>query len=325
MAETLNKGKSDSANLPHVTRTYRNHHLDSTRWGIYTPRDGDIIVTTSYKSGTTWMEQILGNLLLDDPKSEYALHGTAPWIEARFTGIPKENLHQSVAGMPGRRLLKSHLPLDGLPYYTNVQYVIVCRDPRDVFMSLFSHYQNYTNLFFEMLNDPADRIGEPIGPCPDDPREFWRNWMTRGFFHGESEGWPFWSNLGHTQSYWNYHHLPNFLFVHYADMLADLAGQVRRVANFANITVNEVDVARVVEATTFANVKKKAEETPLESDRLQMVFKGGLKSFFFKGLNDRWRDVLTHDDLALYEAAKSRVLSPDCAHWLENGGMIKCP
>lgn len=37
----------------------------------------------------------------------------------------------------------------------------------------------------------------------------------------------------------------------------------------------------------------------------------------------RWDVViLRDDDLAMYQAAKLRVLSPGCAAWLENGGPV---
>ena len=48
------------------------------------------------------------------------------------------------------------------------------------------------------------------------------------------------------------------------------------------------------------------------------VFEGGSDRFFFKGTNGRWRDVLTAEDLALYEA-KASELDPELRHWLENG------
>jgi aryl sulfotransferase len=54
-------------------------------------------------------------------------------------------------------------------------------------------------------------------------------------------------------------------------------------------------------------------------DMLSVFFEGGANRFFFKGTNGRWRDVLDADDLALYEEAKRRVLTPDCAAWLESG------
>ena len=48
---------------PVPTRVYRNHHLDSSLWEGYVPRDDDIVVLSSYKSGTTWMRGILTALL----------------------------------------------------------------------------------------------------------------------------------------------------------------------------------------------------------------------------------------------------------------------
>ncbi len=307
------------------TRVYQNHHLDSTRWDAYEPRDGDMVIVTSYKSGTTWMQHILGLLLVGESVDAFALKESVPWIDCRFKGGTKQDLWNALSAMPGRRLLKSHLPLDGLPFYANVRYVIVARDPRDVFMSLFNHYGNYTERAFRMLNEPAGHGGEALPPCPADPRAFWRNWITRGYFGWEHEGWPFWGNLRHTQSYWTYRHLPNMLFVHYGDMLADLAGVVRRVAAFAGIEVCDAEVTRVIEATSFDAIRKMADDLPLEQDKSRFVFKDGLKSFFFKGSNGRWRDVLNDEDLALYEAAKARVLAPDCARWLENGGVIGQP
>ena len=51
-------------------------------------------------------------------------------------------------------------------------------------------------------------------------------------------------------------------------------------------------------------------------------FAGGTASFFFKGSNGRWKEVLDETDLAMYEDTKARVLSADCADWLENGGSV---
>ena len=305
--------------LPAVTRIYQNHHLDSTRWEVIVPRSDDIIVTTSYKSGTTWAQQILFELLYGhaDPRPE--MMEVSPWLDARFMGTSKQDLAVQAESIEGRRFLKSHLPLDGLPYYPEAKYLIVARDPRDVFMSFFNHYHNYTDIAYAAMNSP-DSVGPPLPRCPDDPRELWRDWMTRGWFEWESEGYPFWSNLHHTQSYWEYRHLPNFLLLHYNDMLTDLDGAVRQIAAFCDIAASDEEILRVVDATTFANVKKKAIEIPEETDPRKIFFRGGTRAFFFKGSNGRWRGVLTEEDLALYEEAKARVLSPDCAVWLEQGG-----
>lgn len=307
--------------LPQVTRVYQNHHLDSTRWEEYTPRPTDIIVTTSYKAGTTWTQQILDEMFygLMDPRPEF--NDVTPWPDARFLPIPREQLGPYMEAIPGRRFIKSHLPLDGLPYYPQVQYFIVARDPRDVFMSFFNHYARYTDTAMSMFNAP-EAVGAPLPPCPEDPRELWKLWMTRGWFDWESEGYPFWANLGHTASYWSYRHLPNFHFFHYNDMLGNHAGVVAQMAEAAQFEITPEDLERIVAHTTFDHVKSKAKEMDAKGDPRGVVFKDGAEGFFFKGTNGRWKDVLTDEDLELYQQSKKRVLAPDCVDWLENGGPV---
>jgi aryl sulfotransferase len=53
---------ADQLRMPVLKHLYQNHVLDSTRWNFVPLRD-DIIVATSYKAGTTWMQAIVGNLI----------------------------------------------------------------------------------------------------------------------------------------------------------------------------------------------------------------------------------------------------------------------
>jgi aryl sulfotransferase len=41
--------------------------------------------------------------------------------------------------------------------------------------------------------------------------------------------------------------------------------------------------------------------------------------FINKGVNGRWKDVLTTADSAEYEARAAAELGPDCARWLATG------
>ena len=307
---------------PQATRVYRNHHLDSTRWEVYQPRPTDIVITTSYKSGTTLTQQIVRNLLLGHREEIPELALLSPWPDARFHPITREQLRDWMDGIRGRRFLKSHLPLDGLPYYPEVKYLIVGRDPRDVFMSFANHYGNYTEFAFESLNG-GDRVGDPLPPFPDSLGELWQAWITRGWFPWESEGWPFWGNMHHTQTYWEWRHLPNLCFLHYADLRRDHAGAVRKIAEFIEHPVDDAGVARVVEATSFETAKKEARAFDVEHADEPRQMRGGEESFIYKGTNGRWREVLGEAELEQYEAAKARVLSPDCAAWLESGGPVR--
>ena len=122
--------------LPRRDRIYQNHHLDSTRWNWFTPRDDDIIVATSYKAGTTFTQTIIGNMLFPDGNLPGPASFISPWLDMRV--FPLELVLGQLDAQDHRRYIKTHTPLDGLPFYSNVKYVCVSRDPRDVFMSLLN-------------------------------------------------------------------------------------------------------------------------------------------------------------------------------------------
>ncbi len=83
---------------------------------------------------------------------------------------------------------------------------------------------------------------------------------------------------------------------------------------------SEESWSRVVDACTFDTVKKNPRA--VTGDGIDFVFKGGPDTFINKGTNNRWRDVLTDDDLALYFEVISKKLPKDCINWLENGGTV---
>jgi aryl sulfotransferase len=296
------------------TRVYRNHHLDSTRWRLVEPRPDDIVIATSYKSGTTWMQAIVHGLVFGDAEDAPPFFLASPWVDRRFAESPEE-LEAYLAAQTHRRFLKTHLPVDGLPHHEGTRYVVVARDARDVFMSLWNHWRNYTEAAYARF-DGGDREGAPMPRWRDDLHGAWRDWMTRGWFAWESEGYPFWSNLHHTATWWAQRHRPDVLLVHYNDLLADLEGEIARLAEFLGIDASPAQVAGVAARTRFDAMKEAAQ---IADEPLSEIFAGGANAFIYKGSNGRWREVLGEEDLALYEAARRRVLPPDCADWLERG------
>ena len=98
--------------LPRRTRVYQNHHLDSTRWDGFSHRPGDIVITTAYKAGTTWMQGIVSSLLFGDapPKEPWLL---TPWIDMRIH--PIEAIRAELESQSHRRFIKTHLALTACP------------------------------------------------------------------------------------------------------------------------------------------------------------------------------------------------------------------
>lgn len=300
------------------TRVYRNHHLDSTRWDGYRPRPGDVVISTSVKAGTTWMQRILSLLVFGPGDLPCSLWEVSPWLDQRFIE-PVEDVLERLEAQEHRRFIKSHLPLDALPYHEEVRYIVVGRDTRDVFMSLWNHYRAYTQTVYELL-DAADPEAGPMPRCPDDARRFWRDWITRTSFPWEPDGWPFWSHHYHAASWWPHRRLDNVLLVHFNDLLRDLDGEMRRVAEFCGIDADPERWPELVEAARFDAMKADASKL---LPRAEIAFDGGPERFIYKGTNGRWRDVLAPEDLELYEDAASQALPPDARRWLESGRLAE--
>jgi aryl sulfotransferase len=289
--------------------------MDSNRWDYFDKRPGDILIGTSYKAGTTWTQAIVAHLLFPDGDMPGPVPQMSPWLDMRT--VPLEVVLSSLSEQTHRRFLKTHLPLDATPYHEDMKYIYVARDARDVFMSLWNHYTKMVEDLFIIMNGLAGRVGDEFPRATDDIHEFWRDWMTRGWFEGETDGWPYWSHLYNVQSWWEFRHLPNLLLVHYSDMIEDLDREVRRIADFLEIPLTDAQFASVVHATTFSEMKKQGENyAPGGGEH----WKGGAATFLHKGTNGRWRDVLSDEELELYDAACERTLDPVCRRWMEEGG-----
>jgi aryl sulfotransferase len=294
-------------------RIYQNFLLDSTRWDHLGERADDIIIATPYKCGTTWTQNIVLHLIFQDLQLR-VIGDYSPWVDMRIQ--PIQELLEQLEGQEHRRCLKSHLPRDGLVLREKSKYIIVGRDPRDVFMSFWNHYSNYTDDFIVEVNETPGRVGPPLMPCPKDIRELWEMWIKRGWFEWETEGYPHWSNLRHVQTWWNDRERSNILFVHYNDLLADLGGEIRRISDYLGIDCTEEKLSAIANLVTFRSMKRDAGKLdPNAGD----AFRGGANTFFNKGTNGRWQGVLTSDDLAMYDNAVARELTTDCHQWLENG------
>jgi aryl sulfotransferase len=302
--------------IPERSRVYQNHHFDSTRWDYFESRPDDVVIATSYKAGTTWMQSIVAHLIFQTEELPAPLAALSPWLDMRLA--PLESVLNGLKAQQHRRFIKTHLPLDGLQLEERLKYVYVARDARDVFMSLWNHYKNHTDEMFDLTNRTPDRVGDEFPRPPEDIHDLWRSWITRGWFEWETDGWPYWSHLYSVQSWWDYRHLPNILLVHYADLALDTEREVTRVAEFLEIDVPAGGMKRIVNSVSFAEMKKRAPQyAPGEGGH----WKGGADTFLNKGVNGRWRDVLSQEELEQYEAACARALTPDCRRWLEDGGL----
>ena len=292
--------------VPVKTREMHNHHFDSTIWNDFAFRPDDIILATYAKSGTTWMQQIVGQILFDGAEG-LNLAAMSPWLDLRVP--PKEVKLAEVEAQAHRRFLKTHLPVDALVFSPMAKYIYIGRDGRDMVWSLHNHHSRANEHWYGALNDTPGRVGPPIGKPNPDQREYFLDWL-------ENDGAPFWSYWDNVRSWWAIRDLPNVLIVHFQDMKDDLPGEIARIAAFLGMNPDAETLRRITSHCTFDYMKAHADEvTPLGG----ALWEGGGDSFIHKGTNGRWRDVLTAEDVAAYEARALAELGPDCARWLASG------
>jgi aryl sulfotransferase len=291
---------------PRKMRELHNHHFDSTVWNGFAFRDDDIVIGTYAKSGTTWMQQIVGQVLTGGaPDIDVAT--LSPWVDLRVP--PREEKLSAIAAQTHRRFLKTHLPVDALVYSPRAKYIYVARDGRDVVWSMHNHHANANALWYQALNDTPGRVGPPIAPPTGTIRDYFLDWLARD----GHPFWPFWENI---RSWWEIRHLPNLLLVHFDDLKADLPGQVRRIADFLGVEVAGERWPAILEHCSFDWMKAHAAKAaPLGG----VFWDGGASTFINKGTNGRWRDVLTTADCTAYETLARRELGEACARWLAGG------
>lgn len=282
--------------------------MDSTVWNDIDFRDDDIVIATYGKAGTTWLQQIVAQLIFggqDMPVGELS-----PWVEFRM--FPKEATLGILEKQTHRRFMKTHLPVDALVFSPNVKYIYVARDGRDV---LWSYHK-----FMSGFGAPPPQLqalidaGKAEAPQPPNPdiRAFYHEWLDK-------DGYPFHPFFAHVQGWWDIRHLPNVLLLHFNDLRSDLAGQMRRVADFIGVNVDPATWPTLVEHCTFDYMKSKAGAVaPIGATFMTE----GRQAFFHKGTNGRWRELLSAEEAKKYEDMAVAKLTSDCAHWLATGEQL---
>ena len=119
---------------------YSGVRTDSSRWSEFDLRDGDVIVSTPPKCGTTWMMAIVAMLLRGSSDLPEPISVSSPWLD--YSPVPLDGILDTYASQGGRRLIKTHTPVDGLPVVDGTHMVSVLRNPLDALRSMRRHVLN---------------------------------------------------------------------------------------------------------------------------------------------------------------------------------------
>lgn len=298
---------------------------DSARWDGFELRDDDIVISTPPKSGTTWMQMICALLLFRTPDLPEPLATLSPWLD--MSTRPLDDVRRDLAAQQHRRFIKSHTPLDGLPWDPRVTYVHVTRDPRDVALSWDNHLANADVerlLETRIASVGTDDLAElglgaladgppppPPVPLPEDPIE--RFWLWIDSVPEPDMRLSMEMVVHHVQTFWDARDRPNVHLFHYGDLRADLAGEMARLADVLGV---DPPTDELVEAATFERMRERADELAPNAD---IALWHDNRRFFDRARAGGWRSFMTEEDEARYRRVVEGLASPELADWLHHG------
>jgi aryl sulfotransferase len=305
---TKKKTSSNRIRWPKKVRELQTAIVDSTRWNGFEFRDDDVVIDTFGKAGTTWMQQIVGQLLLDAPDGVAAL-GESPWLDMRI--FPLEQVMAQLDAQQHRRFIKTHLAVDALVFSRRAKYIYVGRDARDIVWSAYNHQAGFTEEALAAFNEMPGRVGPRVTNPRCDVRDYYLHFLEFDDFPGFEFG-GLWE---HTQGWWNLRGLPNVLLVHFNYLKANMGREIKRIARFLEVEVDAAKWPAILEHCSFDYMRTAS----MKIDDLDRFFKGGGATFVHKGTNGRWKDVLSAREIARCDEVAARYLTPECARWLKTG------
>jgi aryl sulfotransferase len=257
-------------------------------------------VSTRSKSGTTWMQQICLLLVHGSPTLPAPLGELSPWVD--WLVEPEEDLFVRVEAQPGRRVLKTHTPLDGVVLDPRAMYVVVVRDPLDMAVSLYHQSDNLDR----------DRIAKLTGrDAPaSSPREPLHDWLVRWTMSDADpmesmDGLP--GVIHHAADAWSRRDGARVLLVRYEALVADLEGQMHWLADRLDVQPAPGAWPSLVDGATFTHMRAAAAaRTPDPHGVLKDPV-----SFFRRGTPGAGREALTSSEVAAYEQRVRDLLAAE--------------
>jgi len=230
-------------------------------FGGYQATAHDVFTCVYFKSGTNWLIQIALQVIHHGAAEFEHVHDIVPWPDSPdpdyAVSLSDETAWKKAP--TGLRVIKTHREFAQVPYSPEARYICVVRDPKDVCVSAY-HFSR----------------AEAMGPMTPSVPNFVEYFLSPGF--------QFCAWAVFLDSYWSVRDRKNVLFMTYEEMNRDLAGTVRRIANFLQVVLSEDEVEKVVRQSTFSYMKQIEHKfetgmlVPWSAPRGAMIRRGQRKS-----------------------------------------------
>jgi len=281
-------------------------------WRDFSFRQGDIVVATNPKSGTTWMQMICALLIFQTPDLPAPLSELSPWLDSPLKAH-REEIGARLSAQQHRRFVKTHSSLEQMPLNPQVTYIVVARHPLDARISKSHQIQNIDPEQLRLLEEDAGPGGasrQRYGLLPAARRPplnaVLLTWIARS---SERDSLRF--QMRFLRDAWHHRDEPNVTLVHYDDLCADLMGGMRRIADLLGISVPDRIWPDLVTAASFEEMRRRAGQVIPDPELFQDP-----EAFFQRGKPGAWREHLSADEYAFYLARAAELVPPDLHAWL---------
>jgi hypothetical protein len=294
-------------------RRYAEVDADNDRWDGFEFRPGDIIISAPSKSGTTWTQLLVALVVFGGPDFPAPISDMSPWMDQKIRS--RDAAHAIFAAQGHRRFIKTHTPLDGVPWGEDLVYVCAGRDPRDAAVSLIHHMANMRpGRFRELLAAHSD---EPV-PERKPATEFDEAAYFDRFIDDESGG-PEWSLqfiAHHYKTFWDRRNSANVALFHFADYLADLPAEIERLASHLGV---ELTAGQARELAAEASLERARERAGHVAPEANVGLWLDAAAFFRSGGAGEWQQHFSPDQQQRYRRRVEELMSPELAAWVHGG------
>ena len=279
-------------------------------WSKMDLSEDDIIIASTIKSGTTWLQQIVAQLVF---KGEFKdkLSNISFWIDTLREYSEGEMLIK-MNEQEHRRFYKTHSPASIVltnPKNT-AKYIFITRDFRDVVWSFYNHFVNSKYKILD--HSKANIITQELRACTD-PYDFWTIIMNNKELFKICKSYKIiWSYFNTVKTWLKVKDNENVLILHFNDLKQDLKKNIYKISSFLGYDYNEETLDLICNKCTFEYMKNNSVKC------VPPAFKNSNK-FINKGTNKRWKNILTTHDLEDYNKLIRFFFNEEEVNWIERG------
>lgn len=151
-------------------------------------------------------------------------------------------------------------------------------------------------------------------PPPLDPVDRFWAWADSDLLNDTTSFGVSLANLvNHVRTFWDRRNEPQVALFHYADLKADLPGELRRLARLLSIEISDERVDELVAAATFDRMRGRADELAPGVDH--KLWRSN-ENFFRSGTSGQWRSLLDSAALDRYRSRVAELAPPELVEWL---------